>query len=404
MPAPFSFPLKCLREALYLWITYRLILYLGYPSTSKSTIATTASIYFTLLLVRRHISQRRCDQPSEAYGLQHALLNHASNSRELWCNMGYWSTATTFTTANLDLLGLLANNADLHPGRRDTVLDLGTGCGTQSIHLLKSYKFESYTSITSHPAQHSVAKRDLLEGYGTGGTRIRVVLGDAANPPPEILSESYTKILALDCAYHFPAPRHQFFERVFGLLEHVGTFALTDIILGDTPSLLEKLKMRALCVVLGVPWANMIPLSEYKTALYRAGFAIDDIDTVDITDDVFAPFAAWIMNTAENRTESGWRMYKIFARVLRWWASSGVVRVIVVRARKGPLHPPSSPAAIITTGNKKEEEARGGSVQRPSVPENGNWIPIERVYDQTQHANGGSGGTTAYPRSHNLYH
>ncbi|BFZ64684.1 hypothetical protein YB2330_005836 [Saitoella coloradoensis] len=361
-----SLPLKCLREVLYLFITYNLTRYLGYPSISKSTIATTTLIYLISLLLRRHITQRS----SEAYGLEHALLNNASNSPagELWCNMGYWSSATTFTTANLDLLSLLANTADLSapgaPGRRDTVLDLGTGCGTQSIHLLKSYAFESYTSITSHPAQNRVAKRQLAKRYANGttgcGTRIRVVLGDAANPPPEILSKSYTKILALDCAYHFPGPRRRFFERMHGLLDqdHGGTFALTDIILGDTTSisLLNKLKMRALCVlVLGVPWVNMIPLHEYKAALVGAGFAVEDIEILDITDDVFAPFAAWITSTSAAAVDSqrGWRMYKIFARVLRWWAENGVVRFIVVRARKAGA--PRLDSAIT-------EKARGGLV------------------------------------------
>ncbi|KAL2047630.1 hypothetical protein N7G274_000672 [Stereocaulon virgatum] len=120
------------------------------------------------------------------YGLHHAVLNIELPPRTMWMNMGYWENGSNFPSACRRLLTEVLYTADLidrdgHRIRRHPVriIDLGIGCGDQTVTLLKDYPslFESYVGITIDSTQFDFAKHRLSSfnspehfAYGTPNT------------------------------------------------------------------------------------------------------------------------------------------------------------------------------------------------------------------------------------------
>ncbi|KAL4986431.1 hypothetical protein BDW68DRAFT_198021 [Aspergillus falconensis] len=191
------------------------------------------------------------------YGLDHAVLNLPLPPPSMWMNLGYWKDTTDFPTACAALLdqilitaSLLDENGDAiphPPQKRIRLLDVGIGCGDQSVRIL-GYKhkrgmgpgmrsgeaettgqdgprhgeddtspikplFDSYVGITSMSVQAQFAKQRVeslekenlcalspspSEGeveretkHSTSSNRAQIFCADAANPSswdPELQS------------------------------------------------------------------------------------------------------------------------------------------------------------------------------------------------------------------------
>ncbi|KAG8913731.1 hypothetical protein FRC00_001735 [Tulasnella sp. 408] len=227
------------------------------------------------------------------------------------------------------------------------VLDVGHGSGDSLIlHALypSSPKLERLTGITSNKDQYEEAARRVQDTCRRGATDIKLQLyhGDAvfhqSNAPPTHLHPldpsstlpPFTAITAIDCAYHFRS-RNKFLQQSFVRLAPGGFIALADMNLVPTRSPLRRALARVLCVILGVPWENMISPSAYAQQLTDTGFA--DVEVEHIASEVFPRLTAFLKSETTDGPQLGvawWIMGEIFHI---WWTICGGTYVIA-RARK----------------------------------------------------------------------
>jgi cyclopropane fatty-acyl-phospholipid synthase-like methyltransferase len=210
--------------------------------------------------------------------------------------------------------------------RTDTdILDIGCGCG-DSTNLLSGMKPRSIRGITSTFAQSEISRRRFPE--------IQFINCDAVQYVGYLPSESIDLIFALDCAYHFSS-RTNFLKQSSRALRVNGQIVLTDLILGDDTTLFQRMLMRIICLLTGLPYCNFKVESAYRHDFQGAGFS--EIDLEDISDDVFPRLEHFIQQHQKEMTSFGirgkWTGFLIFARILAWW-KTGVVRFIVVNATR----------------------------------------------------------------------
>ena len=211
------------------------------------------------------------------------------------------------------------------------ILDVGSGCG-DSTALLAEMKPRTLRGVTSHPGQSALSRKRF--------PHIQYIRADAVDLITSLESESVDRIFALDCVYHFSS-RRRFLEGSANVLRKQGKIALTDLILGDNVTFLQRLLMRIICFLTDAPYSNFKVRREYQTDLVGAGF--EDISVEDISADVFPGLQGFIARHRREMEEFNitgkWTGYRVFARVLKWWWESGTVRFVVVHAKKST--PPS---------------------------------------------------------------
>jgi hypothetical protein len=96
---------------------------------------------------------------------------------------------------------------------------------------------------------------------------------------------------------------------------------------------------RFVCTVTGTPFSNFLAETEYKNLLVGAGYEHDCVQMRDVSDHVFAGLAGFIARKDEELRRFGMTVGKFRAAwaVFGWWARSGVVRGMVITAKKQGL-------------------------------------------------------------------
>lgn len=178
------------------------------------------------------------------------------------------------------------------------------------------------------------------------------------------MAGDWDSITVLDAAYHFRT-REVFLRQAFDRLSEGGTLALADIVSGQaypttreaswafvppstsssstaipSPSALSRTLLSFFLPFLSVPSANIVPIPTLASLLLTIGFEAVVIE--DITPDVFPGFATFL----KGRKGGAWRVMGIMAG---WWSRSGVLRFVVVSARK----------PVGSSSSLKGEEKRG---------------------------------------------
>ncbi|OJJ53089.1 hypothetical protein ASPSYDRAFT_62281 [Aspergillus sydowii CBS 593.65] len=300
---------------------------------------------------------------SLVYGLDHAILNTPIPPPSMWMNLGYWKDTSDFPTACAALLdqvlitaSLIDEDGDAKPHlaqKKLRLLDVGIGCGDQSLRILgykkrgenssaevkeksidepKAPLFESYVGVTSLPVQaefasqrieHSFPSPSLSEEVESNDAkttpRAQIFCADAANPsswPSELhtsLKEEEDEggtenwLLALDTLYHFHPSRTPLFKYTYSTLHaSIMTF---DLLLPSSPrlSLWTRLLLRILCLFSGTPYSNFHTEEEYTALLVAAGYDIEKIVLRDISEDVFAGIAGFCQRRGEVVSAYAWQ-------------------------------------------------------------------------------------------------
>ncbi|KAJ5150664.1 uncharacterized protein N7500_010853 [Penicillium coprophilum] len=84
---------------------------------------------------------------AKVYGLDHAVLNIQLSQQSMWMNMGYWENTNDFPEACQALLDQVLTAAlSTEKASALRILDVGCGCGDQSLYLTKNFHGSSYTS------------------------------------------------------------------------------------------------------------------------------------------------------------------------------------------------------------------------------------------------------------------
>lgn len=250
------------------------------------------------------------------------------------------------------------------------LLDLGFGCGDQTVYLMspkwvrKSDQmwwgcgirvpcFNSYTGITLDSRQFAYAqervrelrtcKFESAEDYIHGIQNTRLFHADAARPAEwndELRNHVIATfnqvedgwVLALDTLYHFSPSRWQVIEFTSRTLN--ASLMAFDLCLSERISLTSLLLLRITTVLMGAPWANFVTQDQYHAKLIEAGY--QEITITDISEHVFAPLAAFMEEQDRTLRVLGFGLgpFHLARWMFRWWAQTGIVRGIVVIAKR----------------------------------------------------------------------
>lgn len=211
-----------------------------------------------------------------------------------WRNLGYWTEETlNLESACRALATRLADAADVRPGHR--VLDVGCGLGES-------------TFLLDQRLSAAADRAGRLVGLDVTAEHIEAALARRAGDTPEFTvgsavdlpfgSESFDRVLALECAFHFP-DRTQFFAEAYRVLAPGGLLGLADVLVSPgfaramrgsdrlLPGPLRRRLHGLAADILKMPTANLVDLTAYQRQLRTAGLRIRSVQ--DISDHVF-PF------------------------------------------------------------------------------------------------------------------
>ncbi|KAE8350116.1 hypothetical protein BDV28DRAFT_163192 [Aspergillus coremiiformis] len=380
-----------------------------------------------LRLIERIIQYVIGADDKQLYSLDHAILSMEVPPRSMWMNMGYWKNTSSFTKACEALLDQVLITAKLlnedgspikaHHQQQGAIelVDVGIGCGDQSLYLTRRLSrvctdsvtttpssgmkttvdssggaqnremrkrrtvsnhktrslFDSYVGVTIVQSQADFARERLLKdttgepAVSSGWTPdVKIFAADAADPPSwgnelrqaaldnsglddtRIQEPGADKgsertqrwLLALDTMYHFKPSRDSLLK--YARRDMQASIMTFDLLLSETASFWEKLLLRSMCLISGMPYSNFLPREEYLDMLVRAGYERNMIEMRDISAYVFAGIASHIREQDEKLRRYGMTVgkFKGAAKAFNWWARTGVVRGFVVVARiPGPV-------------------------------------------------------------------
>ncbi|KAH9864181.1 hypothetical protein J1614_010115 [Plenodomus biglobosus] len=310
--------------------------------------------------------------------------------------MGYWKHATASTTmgdACRDLLSAVLSQAGFsqeldkaeeEKGVRRTkcLIDLGVGCGDQSIYLLNNLpvrqsdavwwdarkhciKFDHYIGITNDVTQAQYASERLAElqstwhemekpgAEGTESSNPLLFCADAARPEnwneklQASIQHSHSKtqerwVLALDTAYHFAPSRWHLIKHIHQNFK--ASFMAFDLCISPTATNTQRLILRGLTTMMGAPWHNFTTPEDYCAKFVQVGYHTDDITIKDVSEHVFTPLADYLDGQDRRLAVLGLSIgaFGVVKKMFAWWGRTGVVRGIVVVARfdEGKSHEP----------------------------------------------------------------
>lgn len=275
----------------------------------------------------------------EFHNLAEAQLNLNSTEKTYWGNLGLWSKDTPaagqdYAQACTNMATLLADCAQLNP--EDVLLDIGFGCGDQLLLWLQHYGLEQLYGLNLSHSQTQLSQQRLRQASFTQQAE-QCVQGSNAELlkwSSRSLSASPTKIIALDCAYHFE-DRQQFLIDSYALLAPKGKLVLCDLLLDDHAlSLKQRLVLKTLCQLCNIPYKNLLKQANYLARCEDIGFEV--IDYIDLTDRVFLPFGEWLKAYRQQHAEKQlrWGKYTGTAWFLRWAKQQGILRYVVINLSK----------------------------------------------------------------------
>lgn len=265
------------------------------------------------------------------------------------------------------------------------LVDVGCGCGDQSLYLtglrrdassasageseqanaatpktgLRSRRsgmnedvssrplIDSYIGITLEPAQAELAQQRMENARLENSAEI--FCADAANPSswPSTLQSSMSSLtrkkqeneinwlLALDCMYHFRPSRLPLLRYTQSTLD--ASLMTFDLILADNVCWRHRLLLRLVCWVTGAPYRNFGSREDYERLLVDAGYDNARVEVRDVSKYVFGGLSAFLKRRVQEGKPFGLQMgkYRAARVVFEWWARSGIVRGVIVTARKG---------------------------------------------------------------------
>lgn len=211
---------------------------------------------------------------------------HVMGDDTLFINLGYWDKAKTLDEASYEMADVLAEKADLQPD--DKILDVGFGFGDQDIHWCKTRNLRDLHGVNISSVQVNTAR----ERVQREGLQDRIHLREGNAVATGFDANSFDKVMALECAFHF-CTREDFFREAHRVLRPGGQITLADFIARENQPMTFK---RWVASLLGrrawqIPAYNLYPVARYRQELENLGFK--NIRVENINAHVFKHFVAY---------------------------------------------------------------------------------------------------------------
>lgn len=241
------------------------------------------------------------------------------------------------------------------------LVDVGIGCGDQSLHLTRKLPItgpgeqrraliDSYVGVTFARSQADFARKRLLNRTSDSDTStwtpdVKIFAADAAKPDSWELrlkqtvlndhdQKQQTWLLALDTLYHYIPSRIPLLTHACRDLQ--ASFMAFDLLLDSSTTFTNRLLVRLMCLLSGIPYTNLLTTTQYEDMLVQAGYDRDFVQMCDISEHVFPGISRFIAEKDGELKKFGMGVgkFKVPGWLFGWWGRSGVIRGVVVVARR----------------------------------------------------------------------
>ena len=213
---------------------------------------------------------------------------------------GYWEQPKDakgddedFFNAAQDLSRKLCDIANVTDNQR--ILDVGCGFGGTTSLLNDCHAGMDLTGLNIDPRQLDVANKKIkCKGYN----RIQFIAGDACQLPFD--DNSFDRVLAVECIFHFPS-RELFFKEALRVLKPGGSITLSDFVSSSLTALNNKILALPLFEKLTIfGHFHFITLRKYRSIASQLGLKMQ---VHDITKNTLPTYP--YLKTIANRFDLG---------------------------------------------------------------------------------------------------